>query len=123
MRSLRLISCGMVAAILTAASAVAQSSSAPETADAADRFTNRDLMEHSQRDRRIWLAAFIGGAANAVALHDVEAGRCISRWYDEDDLEQLGLIERSMSAYPDNRPVEIIFALVRRECPSFIPES
>lgn len=85
-----------------------------------DRFTNRDLMRVSEQDRRLWLNAFMAGAANAIALRDVEIGRCLARWYDNEDLDQLRLIEASFDQYPDNLPAEIMFALARRACPDLV---
>lgn len=123
MRSLRLISCGMAAAILTAASAAAQSPSAPAAAESADRFTNRELLGYSARDRRVWVNAFTAGMANAVALRDVETGRCVARWYSSDEGRVFSQIERSMEAYPSYRPAEVIFAVAQRACPTLVPES
>jgi hypothetical protein len=92
-----------------------------QTADTTtDRFTNRDLMLASERDRRLWLNAFMAGAANAIALRDVEVGRCLTRWYDDEDRTQLRLIEASFDEYPNNLPAEIIFALARRACPDLV---
>ena len=123
MRSLRLISCGMAAAILTAAFAMAQSAPAPTAAESADRFTNSDLMAQPERERRIWLNALMVGATSVTGMHDIQAARCVARWYFEDEGELYRQILGSMEAYPDRRPAEVIFALARRECPSFIPSS
>ena len=121
MRSLRLISCGLAAAILTATSAAAQSPSTPAAAESADRFTNRQLLEFTPEDRRMWLSAMMGGATAVAGLHDDASAVCVARWYFEDDGDVYRLILRSMETYPDHRPVEVVFALARRECPSFIP--
>ena len=89
----------------------------------ADRFTNRDLLAQSDHERQIWVNAFMVGTSNAIALRDVDSGRCLARWYSNDHESVFRQIETSMEAYPEHRPAEIIFALARRACPNFIPES
>lgn len=128
MRHLHTIACAALCLVVGGhldASAEAQATPTADStsAESADRYTSGDLMAESSRDRRIWITAFMAGAANAVALRDVEGGRCISRWYDATDMGQLGLIERSMTSFPESRPAEVIFALARRACPDFIPNN
>ena len=118
MRSLRLISCGMAAAILTAASTVAQSPSAPAAAESADRFTNRELMAQPERERQVWLSALTQGLATGVASLDSEAGACLSRWYFGDEAQAYANVVSNMERYPDYHPAVVVMALARRECPS-----
>lgn len=112
------------AAVLTLSGASGGPAFSDDTATpSADRYTSGDLMAESSRDRRIWVRAFMVGTANAVALRDVESGRCLSRWYANDEEQVFRNIERSMSAFPESRPAEVIFALARRACPDFVPGS
>ena len=123
MRSLRLISCGMAAAILTAASAVAQSPSAPAAADADERFTNRDLMAQPENVRRIWLNGLIVGAAHGLSLMDNDAGECMANWYFEDAEQVYANIIASLEHYPDHQPSVVVLAMARRACPSILGRS
>ena len=56
------------------------------------------------------------GASNALALRDSEAGRCMARWYFENQDEAFGDIESGLAVYPDERPVAVIFAYAKRAC-------
>ena len=49
-------------------------------------------------------------------MHDVEVGRCMARWYFEDEDASFAAIIATMERFPENSPVEVTFALVRREC-------
>lgn len=94
-----------------------------QPAQEADRFTNQDLLDQTERDRRLWLNALVVGATSVASMHDAEAARCVARWYFDDDGDLYGQILRAMNDYPDRRPAEIVFALARRECPDFVPSA
>jgi hypothetical protein len=128
LRHLHAIACAALCLVVWGymdAPAVAQTTSTADAASPhnADHFTNRDLMAQPERDRRIWLNALMVGATSVTGMHDVEAARCVARWYFEDDGELYRQILGSMEAYPDNRPAEVIFALARRACPAFVPSN
>lgn len=89
---------------------------------AADRFTNADLLAQAERDRRIFLGALIVGTSTTASLHDVETGRCIARWYFENEDTVYANIIRSMREFPEHRPVEVVFTLIQRECPELLPD-
>jgi len=123
MRSLRLISCGLAPAMLTAAPTVAQSPSAPAAAESADRFTNRDLMAQPERERRVWLEGLIVGVVYGIGLLDNDAGECMASWYSNDADQIYANIIASMEHYPDHQPSIIVLALARRACPNIIGQS
>jgi len=82
----------------------------------ADQFDNAYFLEQSLRDQRLWLGAFMAGATSTLGMQRPETGRCVARWYYEGEDEALASILAAMARFPDNRPVEVIFALARREC-------
>ena len=82
----------------------------------ADTFDNAFFLEQSYRDQRLWLGAFMTGAGNAFAMHNVDVGRCMARWYFDDEEAAYGSIIAAMERFPENSPVEVVFALARREC-------
>lgn len=95
---------------------------AQEDEPTADRFANRDLLESAAYEQRLWVNAFMAGMTNAVALRDIEAARCVSRWYRGNEDRAFRTIQTSFEAYPERRPAEIIFAIARRECPNLLPD-
>lgn len=86
--------------------------------DAADRFTNRDLLEQSERDQRLWLSGIVVGMSVGVASIDVRAGECIIDWYFDDEDQVFANTRSNMERFPDHAPAIIVLALARRSCPA-----
>ena len=101
---------------LTALTAASPPAQAQDTS--ADRFTNRDLLEQSDRDQRLWIFGVIVGASHGLGLRDTSAGECLARWYFDDEEQVYANIRVNLERYPDNEPTIIILALARRACPN-----
>ena len=86
--------------------------------DTADGFTNRDLLEQSVRDQRLWLSGVAVGMSFGVGRIDVEAGECIADWYFADEAQVFANAKSNMERFPDQTPGVIMLALARRACPS-----
>ena len=82
-----------------------------------NRFTNRDLLEQSERDQRLWLSGVLVGAAHGVGLHNPDASSCLISWYFEDEAQTLVNIRANMELFPDHTPAIVLLAMARRECP------
>lgn len=118
MRHLHTIVCAAaVVAVCLSGQALSQ-----EAARSDQRTTNRDFLELPQSEQRRWVNGFMVGMSNALALRDVEAGRCVARWYFEDEDTNFRQVVSGLAAYPDERPTAIIFAYARRACPELIDE-
>ena len=89
--------------------------------DAADRFTNRDLLEKSDRDQRLWLSGVVVGMVSGLGLRDPDAGACLAEWYFDDPEQAFGNMRASMEAFPDHEPDIILIALARRSCERVTP--
>ena len=86
--------------------------------DAADRFTNRDLLEKSDRDQRLWLSGVAMGVSHGLGLTNTEAASCLIRWYFDDPAQVFANMRANMERFPDHEPSILLIALARRECPS-----
>lgn len=114
MRHLHTIACAALCLVGSgSAGAAAQSAEAGDP-----RVTNRDFLELPRADQRRWINGFMVGATNALGLRDVEAGRCVARWYFDDEAAVFEQLLSGLAAYPDERPVAVIFAYARRACPN-----
>jgi hypothetical protein len=82
-----------------------------------DSFTNRDLLEQSERDQRLWLIGVALGLSSGVALRDQEGGECIAAWYFGDRAQSYADMRDNMERFPDHSPPVIMVALARRACP------
>ncbi len=89
--------------------------------DQSDRFTNRDLLEQSERDQRLWLSGVVVGMVGGLGLRDTEAGACLGRWYFDDPAQAFANVKASMEAFPDHEPNVIVIALARRSCERVTP--
>ena len=103
-------------AIASATNGLAQT--ADNEFDSADRFTNRDLLEKSERDQRLWLSGVAVGAAHGLGLRDPEAATCLVRWYFDDPGQVYADMRSNMARFPDHEPSVLLIALARRECPA-----
>ena len=112
---------GITAAAL-ASVLITQPTFAQDVEAEADRLTNRALMAWPEERRRDWINGVMVGVSYAIGLHDVEAGRCIARWYFEDDGRVWRRIAVSLEAHPDALPIQVILALAHQSCPGLIPE-
>lgn len=89
----------------------------------AGQFTNGFLLAQSERDRRIFIGALMAGTATAAGFYDEETGECLAHWYMENRDRIYADAVRGMEAYPERRPVEVIYALAVRVCPGLLPDA
>ena len=107
------------AAVLMLSGASTEPAFSDDTATpTADRATNRDFLALSRAEQRRWINGFMVGTSNALALRDVEVGRCVARWYFDDEETVFEQLLSGLAAYSDERPVSVIFAYARRACPN-----
>ncbi len=115
MRHLHTIVCATAVLVFGSGCGVAQEVDGLAAADA-DQFNNAYFLEQSARDQRLWLGAFMAGTTSTLGMQNPEAGQCVARWYYEGEDEAFASILAAVARFPENRPVEVIFALARREC-------
>ena len=110
------MACAAVLAIL-ANPATALADPNESTFEQSDRFTNRDLLEQSERDQRLWLSGLVLGLSSGLALKDEAAGECVAAWFFEDRAQAHADIRSNMERFPDHSPAVIVAALAIRACP------
>ena len=91
-------------------------------AQAADNFTNKDLLEFPKSERDAYITGAIITAAHAIYLYDKEKGQCFTDWFFENPNERVSEIDKAIKDNPDLTPSSIILSLPQMKCGRLKPK-
>lgn len=86
-------------------------------AQAADNFTNKDLLEFPKSERDAYITGAMLSIAHTLYLfHSKEMGQCFSDWFLEQPNKRIAEIEKAMQENPKQSPSTIFLGLPQLKC-------
>lgn len=92
-------------------------------AQAADNFTNKDLLEFPKSERDAFITgAMLSTAHTLYVFHSKEMGQCFSDWFLKQPNKRIAEIEEYMRENPNHTPSTVLLALPQLECGRLKPK-
>ena len=92
-------------------------------AQAADNFTNKDLLEFPKSERDAYITGAMLSTAHTLSMfHSEKMGQCFSDWFLKQPNKRIKEIEEYMRKNPKHAPSTILLGLPQLECGRLKPK-